>query len=466
MNSPRAIAGPIPNRTLILFVLPTLMIGFMHGPEGAVQGIYAKYGGLALTALAAAFLLTRVFDAVTYPLIGYWSDRSFARTGSRRAWILGGAAISVVGMWFLYRPPPGVSIYYYGVWSAVTYLGWKMSEIPYLAWSYGLSRDYAQRARIQTWRMMASLFGNILFFSMPFLAKGLGMSETTDVNLGTLGITAMVCAAFLPVTFLLAVAYVPGGEAGLPSATEQRGLTVMQTLGAMRRNGALLRLLAAFAPMSFCSGMASGVSFLFIDAYLKQGEIFAAVSVLALLLTFLGIPLWGSLAMRFERHKVWAVSLVTCALAYSGLALTPPAWAGPALFVLYPLATLCIVGVIVALTMVGDIVDYGRLQTGEDLAGTYAAAIAFLQKSVQSVSAAAGLALVGWFGFDPAAALQSESGALGIRLVAVVIPALGMGCAAAIIWSFPLTREKMAEIRMQLAARAEAENPTPKVSTE
>ena len=129
-----AAEAPLKRSLLIAFALPTLVLGIMHGPEGQIQAIYGKHAHLDLTLLAAAMLLTKIFDAVTYPLIGTLSDRSFARTGTRRSWVLGGMLVSVLGMWFLMRPPPGVDVVYFGVWMAVLYVGWKLMEIPLLAW--------------------------------------------------------------------------------------------------------------------------------------------------------------------------------------------------------------------------------------------------------------------------------------------------------------------------------------------
>ena len=95
-------------RTLIAFTLPTLILGVMHGPEGQIQAIYAKHAGIALGTLAWATLLTRMFDAITYPLIGYLSDLSYARRGTRKDWLVAGAAVSVIGFWQLLRPPSQV----------------------------------------------------------------------------------------------------------------------------------------------------------------------------------------------------------------------------------------------------------------------------------------------------------------------------------------------------------------------
>src|SRR3546814_7718732 len=84
--------------------------------------------------------------------------------------------------------------------------------------------------------------------------------------------------------------------------------------------------------------------------------------------------------------------------------------------------------------MSADIVDYGRFHTGVDHGGLYGSLFTFLQKSLTGVSAAAGVALVGAFGFDATATMQSASGVFGLKLTMAVAPALGLIGGAIIIW--------------------------------
>ena len=125
--------------------------------------------------------------------------------------------------------------------------------------------------------------------------------------------------------------------------------------------------------------------------------------------------------------------------------------------VAHPLRTLIIlfavIGSVIVFTMSADIVDYGRLHTGEDHAGLYGALFIFLQKSLQGVSSAIGLALVGWFGFDATAKVQTAEGILGLKMISNVVPALGVIGAAVMIWNYPLTRARAEEIHAQLKAR-------------
>jgi Na+/melibiose symporter-like transporter len=128
--------------------------------------------------------------------------------------------------------------------------------------------------------------------------------------------------------------------------------------------------------------------------------------------------------------------------------------------VLFPIVTLVLVGSIVVYTMSADIVDYGRLHTGNDHGGLYGSMFAFLQKSLMGVSTALGLALVGAFGFDATVAEQTTTAVIGIKLGFAIAPALGFLLAAVIIWNYPLNRARIAAMQTALLALT---NPTPVV---
>lgn len=440
--------------TIFLFILPGLALAFMHGPEQQMQGIYAKHAGLTLAALAGATLLTRAFDAVTYPVIGYLSDLTYARTGSRKSWVVGGALLSTLGAWFLYRPPAGVGITYYVIWTGVIYLGWKTAEIPYQAWSFALTRDYKDRARLQTWRTIAQLIGGMLFFMTPAIAVAVGWTKTSELGFAALNVTAYVSVILIPLMAIIAIWKVPEGEATQPAPAEQRRYGVAESVRAVMRNGPMARLTLGLIPVAVLSGMAAGTQFLFIDTFLNLGDSYPTIMLIAAPIALLGVPFWGFLCIRYERHKVMAASLMLGAVSYMGLSFVSPGpGAAPMVMVLYPLCILSLMGIVALLSMIGDVSDYGRLQSGEDLSGVYASIFNFVQVSLRTVSSAAGIALIGWLGFDATATTQSADGAFGIRLISVILPAIGLGLASLIYWTYPLTRARVEEVRLGLLAR-------------
>ena len=88
-DSPAAACGPTARplllRTLLLFSAPVAGQGFML----MLISLYLmKYStdvlGLAPAAMGGIFLVSRVWDAVSDPLVGIWSDRTTTRLGRRR----------------------------------------------------------------------------------------------------------------------------------------------------------------------------------------------------------------------------------------------------------------------------------------------------------------------------------------------------------------------------------------------
>jgi glycoside/pentoside/hexuronide:cation symporter, GPH family len=445
---------PLRRGMLLAFVLPAIMLGFMHTPEPLVQGIYAKYSGLSLTALAGAMLLTRMFDAFTYPLIGHWSDASFRRSGSRKPWMLAGTVVSVTGLWFLYRPPAGVSIGYFTLWMAVTYVGWKLTEIPYNAWALTLTRDYVQRTRVQLWRAMALMFGSLVFYIVPYGARQLGLTADTELNLKSLGFTALVLVVCVPLLNFYSLVRVPNGEAP-PPAPPVRRAGVGEMLRALAGNTPLQRLMAALVPTIFLTGMATGVIYLYADSYMHLGKELPLILLVSTPFTLLGLPFWGWMCLKFERHRVWAAASLLAALGYAGMGLAPIGQNGLyPIMVLYTLSVFCQISIAVsAPAMMGDVIDYERWRNGEDRAGIYSAILLLATKSMTGVSGALGLAVVGWFGFEAAAGQQTWIGEFGIKLVAVWLPALGLALSAPLAWWFPITRARQAEIREAIRLR-------------
>lgn len=137
----------LPRSLLMLFALPGILQAFMLAPSNAIlQGIYAKEAGIGLIALGTALFMVRMFDLCSDLLIGFLSDRGAQRGISRKLWIAVGTLVTMIALWFLYRPPAGVSVTYFGFWFLMANIGWSLVEIPYRswAWSFHPSRTSAR----------------------------------------------------------------------------------------------------------------------------------------------------------------------------------------------------------------------------------------------------------------------------------------------------------------------------------
>ena len=61
--------------TCIVYSVPYAAMVWLHPQLSILQGVYAKYYGLSLTAIATIILLTLIIDVISDPLAGYFSDR-------------------------------------------------------------------------------------------------------------------------------------------------------------------------------------------------------------------------------------------------------------------------------------------------------------------------------------------------------------------------------------------------------
>ena len=127
------------------YCAPAISVFWIYAPVTILQGIYAKYYGFSLTTIAAIILVARLFDAITDPLIGYFSDRYYRRTGSRKPFVLAGGLLLIISSYFLYIPfgvdtasimsgnsleGPAVSVVYFTTWFLLFYLAYTLFEIP------------------------------------------------------------------------------------------------------------------------------------------------------------------------------------------------------------------------------------------------------------------------------------------------------------------------------------------------
>src|SRR5688572_10554198 len=113
--TPAVVAAPAPvrrgTRQLLAYALPTLAAGAVSAPVAAIlPSLYAKYAAVSVTALGGLFVAIRIFDAVSDPLIGYWSDRMRSARFGRKPWIVMGGLLITIALFFLFQIPPDAGI--------------------------------------------------------------------------------------------------------------------------------------------------------------------------------------------------------------------------------------------------------------------------------------------------------------------------------------------------------------------
>ncbi|HEY1076139.1 MAG TPA: MFS transporter [Fontimonas sp.] len=446
MNSvaPVAAVAPLRRGLLVLFSLPAILQAFMLAPAGAIlQTVYAKESGIALVTLGLAIMAVRLLDICSDLLIGYLSDYTAQRGRSRKLWMVAGTFVTVLALWFLFRPDVPVSVWYFGFWFWLANIGWSLVEIPYRSWTIEFTPDAAQRTRIVTYMAAFSFIGGMLFYAVAPIGKAVGLLETAELNLQMLGLTGILILLFLPALSLLCFARVPDTQ--FPQAVQPASTLPRESWSLLWRsivgNTLLLRLMGCVVIANLVVGLGGSVSLLYMTNYLLLGSAANTVMAMSLPLTMLGIPFWGWVATKYPRQKIWAVGMALSGLAYGALGLFPPQPNLVLFSLTISLVLFCVLSGLVAVpVLMGDVIDHGREKFGVERAGLYQAVRVQVMKGVAAVSAGSGLILLGWLGFDAAksGAELTPHAVFALKSVAAWVPAIGFVISAVLIWLVPI----------------------------
>ena len=441
--------------------MPAVTTACLMTPIGVLQGIYAKYFGLSLTAIATVVLFSRLFDAITDPLVGYYADRCYQRTGTYKPFILAGGLLFIISSYYLYTPPQGVSIIYFTGWFFLFYLAWTMFEMPHLAWGSELTHSSEEKTRIFSFRNGASYVGWIIFYIIPLLP----IFDSHAVTPKILNVTVIV-GGILMLPFLwffikteFNVNYKLDSSNDLPTSLKKNSLAQRQGLYQFSlnviKNKPLLNYLIAFFLLYMASGMWYSLIFLYVDAYLGLGEQYAKIFLLAFIISVAATPLWYKLAVRWGKRNVWAIStvLTTGSFIYTGF-LSPESGGFTELFLLKTIQTLgfsCTA--MIAPAMLSEIIDYSQWKYRTDKSATYFSIHAFMTKSAGAVATALGLAIAGLYGFDATLISHSAESVFGMKLAISWLPPVFSGLALVFICLSPITEYRHRIIRCRLDAR-------------
>jgi glycoside/pentoside/hexuronide:cation symporter, GPH family len=438
--------GRLTLRRLGAYALPAMPLAIVLFPSQAIlPGFYAQHTTIPLTTIGLILIVARAFDAVVDPFIGFMSDSTQTRWGSRKPWMIAGAGVLAVSVSQLYGPASDVGPAYYLIWFVAFYLGYSLIEIPYKAWGTELARDYVDRSRIAT--ALAILFGvgNLAFALAPFVI-GRG-SQAYDAD--TLKMIGGVVAIALPLAVAVAVWQAPAGP-----ATPSRKIDLRAVISAARRNRPLLWFAVMFMLTGLGQGVFYGLVFLYVASVLDLGNAFAWVLLADAVVTLLTIPLWYGLVRALEKHRAWALGLIISAVALMGMLLLE---AGEDALP-WLLALVCLRAFGSAVTQVapnallGDVIDFELFKRRVNQAANFHALNSIITKGAVTVGGGVGLLAVGLAGFDPK--LDNAAGAvLAFKMAALVAPALILTAGAVLALRFPLDRRRHAVVLSAIERR-------------
>jgi GPH family glycoside/pentoside/hexuronide:cation symporter len=439
-------------RALLAYVLPTVAAGTVMAPITAIlPSLYAKYTQVSLAALGTLFVVLRIVDAVSDPLVGYWSDRTRSRRFGRKPWVIVGALVTSVSVWFLFRIPPAAGMAYLATWSILFYFGYTVHEVPHMAWGSEITPDYQQRAKLFSFRSMADTTGGFIYTLLPPILFYLGVTRSTDYTPTVFHKLGYAVLILFPLMITLAARYAPAGDVPTTAHGDLRGL-----LKGSLRNKPLLRFLGAYVVAGAGTGIFAALFFPYFDSYLQIGDKVSYLLLTAMIAQFVSQPFWAKVVSLIGKHRCWAYGwIVNSLVLVPMIAIKPgPSAVWPVMIAVAAYSFTNGVSSVAPMSLLADVVDYEMLKRGVDRAANYYAFMLFLAKMTASVGGLMFVFLGIVFGYKIAdGAVNTEFANRGMVFAFCILPSAFQMLAIPLIWNFPIDRRRHDIIRRKLARR-------------
>jgi len=427
--------GTLPGLVLLIYMTNTL-------------GVNPAFAG-------AAFTVSKIWDVIIDPWIGARSDRSLARTGARRRFMVIGAITLPIFFVFTFAVPPGLPEALSAAWVLVGFLlaatAFSLFQVPYIALPAELVDNYDDRTRL--------LSARVIVLTLAILAFGGGAPELVALGAneyqGYLIMAAAAGAIFL-ITFLITstversarvtgVPRAPGSEPIEGIAAPKVGVLMHFRRGwsAVRDSQPYRALLFTFVVQALAIGlMLAGVAYVAFDVLHLEGTIFLFLSLIAP--AILVTPLWSVISRRIGKERAFRLASVIFGIA--ALSMTLLIWfPGEWIFASVAIAGAAYAGLqSLPLAMLPDTVAFDAQKNGPGRAGTFSgvwtagetAGLAFGGTILSIVLAVTGfIATTG-----EETVTQPESAVIGIILAFSAIPAALMFLSLISLARYPLRK--------------------------
>lgn len=365
---------------------------------------YANELGLGLAAVGTALMLTRIWDVITDPVVGYLSDRIPGR--HRRKWLMGaGMPLLIVSLWFLLRPDDDVGLWHLYLWGLAAFLGWTMIQLPYT--SLGAEADPSShgRTRLAAGREGLALVGTVLAAALPIL---LGSEAPAEV----LAAVFWLMAILLPAGFLLMAATTPEPAIHRPQVDWRHGWPLL------KHNHRLRGLLGGYFLNNLANGIPAALFLMFVADRLGAQDWLGWLLLLYFGAGIAALPAWTAVARRIGKRKAWGASILLAAVSFS---FAP--WLGSgdvAWFALICAISGLSLGADMALpaSIQADIAGIDSDDGGGDRAGLFFGLLGLATKLALAVAVGVGYGVLALAGFE---AGDSETTALAVTYGALPV---------------------------------------------
>lgn len=429
-----------------LFGLPLALVAlpvYVYVPQ-----FYSDRFGLSLTAIGAALLLARLFDAFLDPAIGYWLDRVRRRAssgsgfpGDTRAGYSGAILLALPALAFgfiaLFHPPELASdqpLVWFVAALLLVYAGFSIATIAHQSWGAGLSSVIGERSRVTATREACALVGVILAAVMPVWLSLGWLSLTFIVTLLAGSAVLLIHAPRPRPSALFSTDATLTGHAAATHEPASATANFVSAFAHVLRNRPFRWLFAVYIINGIAAAIPATLFLFFARDKLQLGDQAGLFLVLYFVAAAASMPLWVTLARRLGEARAWMIGMFLSIAAFVWV-IELSAGDGTAFGVICVLSGLAL-GADLALppALLAGVIGHAGHDGQRE--GSYFGAWNWATKINLALAAGISLPLLEALGYTPAA--TDAAGLQALSIGYAVLPCFLKLMAAALLWRAPL----------------------------
>ena len=390
------------------------------------------------------FGLSRIWDAITDPLVGYLSDRTNFSMGRRRPWMIVSAPFICFSFLAIWYQPVELSDEFASLWIAgavlLFYSAMTAFNGPHHSLGAELSSNYHERTKVFGVRHMVWNCGSLLaLLAMHQLIMGNNpKKDAFDIAL---------IAGLITFALIIWTVFRTQERKEYQGRGEKNPITAFSDV--LKNKHAVLLLLVFFIEnLGFAT---IGILTPYVAEYIVLRPDRTAIYILTYLIPcILSVPLWIAVSKLIGKKKTWLISMVLTGFGFGGMFFL---YAGADTLIL-ALAFICGLGAgsgaAMAPSIQSDVIDYDEYLTGKRKEGTYFASWNLVFKTATGITFMITGFVLGASGFVPNQD-QTDSTKLAILVLYALFPFFCYLIGGIILSRFSLNESAHQKIRQALS---------------
>ncbi len=407
-------------------------------------------------------LIAVLWDAITDPIIGHFSDNLKSKYGRRRPVMLISAIPLGLALFMLFRTvgvAGSAKNAYYIITSMVFWTAYTAYVIPYFALGAEITQDFDERNSLRSYASVF-MYGAVLIASagpMVIVGKVVEGGGTAQEGWAMVG---QVFAVTVVLIIMTCWRNTKGTELEL-TETEADGVNIFKTYAETLKNRPYRIIVASVFLYALGFAIASG-SFIYLMSYnmgLDEGTqsmFWVAVSVFSAI----WLPLINWMSNKYDKKVVY-ISMLSLLAATSFLFY----FIGFASFTMLLVFTLFFAAGnstfwTISYSMIYDCSEVDEFKFGKRREGAITSLVSFFQKAGSAV----GMWLIGIIlattGYNAELMEQTARATRGILSLSTLIPGIVIIVSALIVVKYPLNRSRFKALQTAIEAKKNGENYT------